>query len=445
MTTYGASTIQVPIPVLALALVLTLAPASAAQGTAPPSHYTGPGSCASSSCHGAVQPRTDTDVPQNEYSTWVVQDKHAKAYSVLSNQQSKRIARNLGLKEPADKSARCLACHALDVPANRRARTFELDDGVSCESCHGPASAWLGPHTSKNWSHEQSVRLGMYDTKDLVKRSELCLSCHLGTADKSVDHEMLAAGHPDLTFELDSYTAVMPRHWKPEKDSWASVRAWSVGQAVQLREGLRQLERRTRSGNWPEYAELDCFSCHHALTKASDSWRQDLGYAGRKPGAPPWNSSRIAVLRHIVADADPQLATQLDAEMTQLAAAMARVSPAPDAVARSSSSAAEVASRALLSLASRKYDQASALRLLGRISSDADTISSGGERSAEQAVMAVNVLYLACTKNGKLANDADIKAAIDAMFLQLENPSSYNPRRFREQLSKIKPTLSQDR
>jgi len=34
-----------------------------------------------------------------------------------------------------------------------------------------------------------------------------------------VDHEMIAAGHPDLFFELDSFSAVMPRHWKSPRES----------------------------------------------------------------------------------------------------------------------------------------------------------------------------------------------------------------------------------
>ena len=65
--------------------------------------------------------------------------------------------------------------------------------------------AWLGPHTERDWTHEKSVAVGMYDTRDLTKRSEKCLSCHLGNEEKSVDHEMIAAGHPDLFFELDSF------------------------------------------------------------------------------------------------------------------------------------------------------------------------------------------------------------------------------------------------
>src|SRR5260221_620832 len=82
------------------------------------------------------------------------------------------------------------------------------------EACHGPATGWLGYHVTKDAKHEESVKRGMYDTKDVVKRTEKCLTCHLGTSEKFVDHEMIAAGHPDLVFELEAFSAAMPRHWK---------------------------------------------------------------------------------------------------------------------------------------------------------------------------------------------------------------------------------------
>ena len=78
-------------------------------------------------------------------------------------------------------------------------------------------------HTTRGWTHAQSVALGMYDTRDLAKRTEKCLSCHLGSQEKFVDHEMIAAGHPDLYFELDSFSAVMPRHWKVPRESAPGV------------------------------------------------------------------------------------------------------------------------------------------------------------------------------------------------------------------------------
>jgi hypothetical protein len=139
--------------VAAIGFGLTLAAAAAGQ-TSPVGKYNGPGGCASSSCHGSIQPRQITHVSQNEYSIWAGQDKHARAYQVLSNDVSLRIGRVLNLKSPPEQSEKCLACHALSVSAEQRAQTFDLNDGVSCESCHGPAAGWLGPHTVKGWQNQ---------------------------------------------------------------------------------------------------------------------------------------------------------------------------------------------------------------------------------------------------------------------------------------------------
>src|SRR5947209_14335013 len=115
-----------------------LHPVSAAEA-----RYVGPGSCSATACHGSVQARRETKVLQNEYSTWVLQDKHARAWNVLNNPVSQRIAKILGptsLGAPdAAHAPKCLPCHALYVPNDAKAREFDLNDGVSCESCHGPS------------------------------------------------------------------------------------------------------------------------------------------------------------------------------------------------------------------------------------------------------------------------------------------------------------------
>src|SRR6476646_12074014 len=107
-----------------IGISFTLVAAAAAQ-TSPVGKYNGPGGCASSSCHGSIQPRQTTHVSQNEYSIWAGQDKHARAYQVLSNDVSLRIGRILNIGRP-DQSQKCLACHALSVPSEQRAETFEL-------------------------------------------------------------------------------------------------------------------------------------------------------------------------------------------------------------------------------------------------------------------------------------------------------------------------------
>ena len=103
--------------------------------------YIGPGSCAATSCHGSVKPVADSRVLQNEYSTWIIKDKHSKAYQALTGDIGERMALILKLGSQAQDAPKCLACHALYTTPAQRGRTFELADGVSCENCHGPSSA----------------------------------------------------------------------------------------------------------------------------------------------------------------------------------------------------------------------------------------------------------------------------------------------------------------
>lgn len=426
--------------------------ARAGQGTES-AKYLGPGSCAATSCHGSVKPVADSRILQNEYSTWIVKDKHSKAYQALTGDIGERMARILKLGAKAEDSPKCLACHALNTTAAQRGRPFEIAEGVSCENCHGPSSAWLGGHTERQWTHEKSVALGMTDTRNVIHRTEKCLECHLGSANKFVDHEMIAAGHPDLFFELDSFSAVEPRHWKVPRESapgkpvgdgaWVGVRDWSVGQAVQLRASLERLQWRAEGGRfdkkdvWPEYAELSCFACHHALAPAKDSWRQAHEFAGRRPGDPAWNGSRYVVFRLLAKQADPAAAQELEQHLTALAAQMSTLNPERAAVAGQAKAAAPVAQRLAEHLAAMPYDQELALRILQQITGDAETISLADERAAEQATMAVDSLYIAYSKEAKPKNADDVRGAINGLFQQLENPSAYNADQFAAALRRI--------
>src|SRR5882724_3845796 len=422
-----------------------------------PSKYIGPGSCAATSCHGSVKPVAGSRILQNEYSTWIVQDKHSRAYQALTGDVGERMARILKLSTKSEEAPKCLACHALYRPAEQQGRKYEIAEGVSCENCHGPASGWLGPHTTRSWAHEKSVVLGMHDTRDVIRRTEKCLECHLGTKNKFVDHEMIAAGHPDLYFELDSFSAVMPRHWKVPREwepgkaiedaAWVGVREWSAGQAVQLRAAMERLtwraknERFDKKDVWPEYSELSCFACHHALGPAKDSWRQEHGYVGRRPGDPAWNSSRYAVFRLLAKQMDSANTRELDRQLLAVSDEMSKLNPDRNAVAAAASAAAPLAQRIAARLAAMQYDQAVTLRMLQRIPDDAENIALADERAAEQAAMAMDSLYIAYSKDAKPANAADVRAAINALFQRLENPSSYNADQFASALRRIRTLL----
>ena len=416
------------------------APAVVAQPPSGTPSFTGPGSCAAVACHGAVRPVAGSRILQTEYSTWIAQDRHARAAEVLGNPVSVRMAKILGLGA-ANTAPKCLACHSLEAPEGRQARTF-VNEGVSCEACHGPASAWLGPHTTKGWTHAQSVQLGMYDTKDLVKRTERCLTCHLGTSDKFVDHEMIAAGHPDLVFDLEAFSAAMPRHWRTPDEPFSVLRSFGVGQLVHLRSSLERLAWRVKGPVWPEYAELDCFSCHHSLTRAEDSWRQSLGYENRRPGNPPLNVSRWTTARHVLAAYDARAAAELNDVMTSLAREASRLQTNRDQVAALTGRARGILDAGVARALATKPDAAIANRLLRAIAADAEQIAQHGERAAEQAAMAMETLYstLSATAEG-----GPVRAAFDELFSQFQNPSSYEPRRFVAQVRKIEGALGPPR
>src|SRR5207249_3285217 len=92
--------------------------------------------------------------PQNEYSQWA-HDPHADAYRMLFNERSQSIAKRLGSDKKAHEDRRCLACHVnpllAKLPLEDAHVREEMQFGVSCESCHGAANAWLVAHTRADW------------------------------------------------------------------------------------------------------------------------------------------------------------------------------------------------------------------------------------------------------------------------------------------------------
>jgi hypothetical protein len=200
-------------------------------------------------------------------------------------------------------------------------------------------------------------------------------------------------------------------------------------------------ERFDKKNVWPEYSELSCFACHHALGPAKDSWRQEHGFAGRRPGDPAWNSSRYAVFRVLAKQIEPAAAGELDRRVLELSGEMSKLNPDPHAVAASADSAAPLAERFAERLAGMQYDQSLVLRMLQQISDDAEAISLADERAAEQAAMAMDSLYIAYSKDAKPANADAARAGINELFQQLENPSAYNADQFASSLRKIRALL----
>jgi hypothetical protein len=290
----------------------------------------GTGSCSARACHGGPEAAGEPG-SRFAYTYWLNHDKHADAYRVLFARSAREIVRRLAPGRepavPAHQDARCLACHTIPSTVHEpghwgtvalRPEDVALRaDGVGCEACHGAAGDWLGPHTVSAWRDPASRKKNYGDTgmtwlNDPATRAAVCTGCHVGAPVdrpgnvplREVNHDLIAAGHPRLTFELAADLVNMPRHWVEADLTKAApgnrrppafeARVWLVGQLATARAALLLRQDRRRRGAWPEFAEHDCFACHHDL--AVPSWRQqtDGYYKGRRPGALPrnsWNAS----------------------------------------------------------------------------------------------------------------------------------------------------------
>ncbi len=215
-----------------VAISFSLSPAadvSAPEATGEHARYVGVLSCQSSMCHGGASPL------RCQYAIWSHDDAHARAYATLVSDYGINIAKAAGIASPTT-DARCVACHApLAMPGTDLAPTANAIEGVTCESCHNAAATWLRSHTRPDYTYADRVHAGLRDLRDTYVRADTCVKCH-----QVIAADLLKAGHPALTFELDGQTASEPRHWM-EKDSWFGAKAWLVGQAVALRDISQQL------------------------------------------------------------------------------------------------------------------------------------------------------------------------------------------------------------
>jgi hypothetical protein len=160
----------------------------------------GPGSCGlgQSNCH------------TNENNWWKDDAHHATVdafYDDPTNYEKIAQLAGVGAGNMLKGNQRCASCHGT-VISGKESR--ELEDGVSCESCHGPGSGYKDPHSEKPGGYEKALKLGMAELKNVDTRATACVRCHYIT-----DQKLLAAGHPDgAKFSYISGIKKIAKHWK---------------------------------------------------------------------------------------------------------------------------------------------------------------------------------------------------------------------------------------
>lgn len=99
---------------------------------------------------------------------------HATAYKTLLSEESKKIAKEKGLKAAPHEAPECLKCHVTGGgTAKNVEKTFKLEEGVTCEACHGPASAYKIVHSKGDAAKSKAAGLLPGE-----KNSKACEVCH---------------------------------------------------------------------------------------------------------------------------------------------------------------------------------------------------------------------------------------------------------------------------
>jgi hypothetical protein len=419
---------------LLLAVAVFLAPAWAQQNAG--AAYVGVATCAGSTCHGRSE-ATGAVVRQDELRLW--QDPsspagaHSRAWRVLTEPRAKAIAARLGVGEAAS-APMCLGCHA--TPRGGRS---QQSDGVGCESCHGAASGWLASHYAVGGTHAANVSRGLVPLDEPRARASKCLDCHFGSADpgRFVDHRMMAAGHPRISFELDLFTTLQQHHnedsdYVRRKRRSNGVTTWAVGQAMALERSLTLFATpgRGTEGMFPEFYFFDCHSCHRRISDDPRFEPSKAANPGRPipSGTPPYNDENMIMLAAAARVAAPGQAARFERDSRNFHAALAKDRSAALAAA----AALKASARAVADDLSRGVTRAQVFEIIDSIAGNAISPRFTDYAGSVQAVMAVDTLF---SSLGTSAPES-IRADINLAYRAVRDPNAYDPREFRSSLGR---------
>lgn len=103
------------------------------------------------------------------YKKWSSEN-HSKAYTNLKSESAKKKAEVMGVKDPLT-DEKCLSCHTTAHGAKNVAASYKIEEGVGCESCHGPGSLYRKNTVMKD--QKAAVAVGM-----VIPDEKTCQKCH---------------------------------------------------------------------------------------------------------------------------------------------------------------------------------------------------------------------------------------------------------------------------
>jgi hypothetical protein len=145
--------------ILACALAFFAVPGASAETT---HEFVGVKKC--SICH-------KTPAQGEQFPKWQASG-HSKAFEILGTPAAKEMAQKLNMGDP-QKSGKCLKCHstAYDHTEAQVTQAIPVEEGVSCESCHGAGKDYGKLSVMKDVEAAKAAGLQIPDEKT-------CHKCH---------------------------------------------------------------------------------------------------------------------------------------------------------------------------------------------------------------------------------------------------------------------------
>ena len=128
--------------------------------------YVGATTCAGS-CHKSDSQGKQLDIWQGS--------KHSQAFKTLQTPEADKIAKDKGFTTAAAETPQCLKCHTIgkEIDPSELESTFSKEDGVQCETCHGPGSEYKKLAIMKDKEKAKENGLIVHNEKEAF-----CTTCH---------------------------------------------------------------------------------------------------------------------------------------------------------------------------------------------------------------------------------------------------------------------------
>jgi hypothetical protein len=132
-----------------------------------------------------------------QYNKWL-EGPHANAMKTLATDKAKEVASAKGISDPTTDAA-CVKCHStMGAIEASLAGGIKMEEGVSCESCHGPGSRYKGAAIMKD--QELAMENGL-----ILPTEAVCKTCHNEESPtyKGFNYAEYSAkiAHPDPTLQ----------------------------------------------------------------------------------------------------------------------------------------------------------------------------------------------------------------------------------------------------